>query len=44
MAFIDGETYAIVSLVDLADTLHHDDWLASENAFVDSLLKAQSGE
>jgi hypothetical protein len=39
VAFVDGKTYAIVGLVELADKLHHEDWQASEKAFVDSLLK-----
>jgi hypothetical protein len=39
VTFIDGKTYAIGGLVELADRLHHEDWLASENAFVDSILK-----
>ena len=36
---VDHASYLIGELPELAARLHRDDWLASGNAFVDSLLK-----
>ena len=35
---VDGKSFLVRELPDLADRLNHDGWLASENAFVRSLL------
>ena len=39
VAFVDGKTLAFANLPDLAAKLHHDEWLASETAFVEAILK-----
>ena len=39
---VDHSSYLTWELPDLADRLHHEEWIASENAFLDNLLRPKS--